>query len=737
MVRDNSGVTNTAHHDFTYSYDPNGNLTGIADSSPGTAIGTYAVSYDGINQVAKVEEQAAGITQHTTTYGYDAAGNLTSRGHDAATSAYTYDLRNLLATETDAQSSSDPSPQVTSFTYTPAGQAAHEVKPNGNTVDDTYFADGLLAHQIEATSAGTTVAEHTYTYNPDGNKAQDVQKLMNADTNTAYLTHTLAYSYDPRDRIAQVTKDGTITESYLHDANDNVTQTSGGTTTTTTYSYDRNRLLTSTAGGFTSGYNYDPFGRLDTITFGGQIYASDTYDGFDHIVQHEQQATGGTDTTSYTYDPLDRRTSQTTGVGTASPTTTGYAYLGLSNDLITETPAGGQVAKSYTYTPGGARLSQTAHNSDGTTTPGYYTYNDHSDVEAVTGSSGGTTATYGYSAYGGSDLSQFTGADKPNTGAGGGSAPPFNVYRYNAMRWDSSTGQYDMGFRNYDPGLNQFLTRDMYDGALADMNLTTDPFTGSRYTFGAGNPITNIEQDGHMLVGSGGSSPQKVVPICPIGMLACFGALGGSFGSGLTEAPPKPQAPPVGGQNPPGSGDMGWLRWLPALAAALAASSDVPPQTNTQDRSRACFTSGEPQGPDYGPLSFSGGATEKGRATWAEACLTTPVKSIPKSPSPDFPGFNEKTMDRAHLLARWFGGRNFRRNRVLLWRNANQQVMRGIENAINADLQAGERVYYFAQPVYALGPTGPGDYQPYMPVAIDVTYGTAGDVETVPVYNNP
>jgi hypothetical protein len=37
----------------------------------------------------------------------------------------------------------------------------------------------------------------------------------------------------------------------------------------------------------------------------------------------------------------------------------------------------------------------------------------------------------------------------------------------------------------------------MYNGALADMALTTDPFTGNRYTFGAGNPITNIELDGH------------------------------------------------------------------------------------------------------------------------------------------------------------------------------------------------------------------------------------------------
>ena len=313
---------------------------------------------------------------------------------------------------------------------------------------------------------------------------------MSAGDNSSYLSHTLAYAYDPRDRIAAVTKDGTLTESYTHDASDNVTaQTVGGATTT--FGYDRNRLLTATTGGATANYNYDPSGRLDTVTAGGQILQSNTYDGFDHIVSHQQQnATGGTDTTTYTYDPLNRQTSQTTG-----GKETDFAYLGLSSDLITESSPGA-LTKSYDYTPGGARLSQTTHNSDGSTANGYYTYNDHSDVEAVTSQSGVTTATYGYTAYGQNDKAQFTGADKA-TATGTSTAQPFNAYRYNAMRWDSTTAQYDMGFRTYDPSLNQFLSRDMYNGALNDTGLTTDPFTGNRYTFGAGNPITNIELDGH------------------------------------------------------------------------------------------------------------------------------------------------------------------------------------------------------------------------------------------------
>jgi len=500
VVRDNSTDTNTAHHSFAYTYDPNSNLTQINDNSAANpAITKYAMTYDGLDRISKVEEDnSAGSAVHTTTYGYDADSNLTSRGHDSASSAYIYDVRNLLTKETDAASANDPSPQVTTFGYNPLGLRSSQGKPNGNTVTYSYFADGLLQHQLESKTGGATAAEHTYTYNPDGVKSSDAQKLMNADSTSSYLTHALSYSYDPRDRITQVQTDGATTESYTHDLTGNVTSQTVSNTQTT-FKYDRDRLLSATTGGSIANYNYDPLGRLDTVNSGATQLQSNTYDGFDNLITHSQlNSSGGTDTTNYTYDPLSRQTSQTVNGGA----TTQFAYLGLSSQLITE--AGGSVPKSYTYTPGGERLSQTS-TTGGTTSTGYYSYNDHSDVEALTGSSGTTTSTYGYTAYGQPIASQFTGADKSNVNPKAGTQPT-SSYRFNAMRWDSGSGQYDMGFRNYDPGLNQFLSRDMYNGALADMSLSTDSFTGNRYIFGAGNPVTNIELDGHMFPGGGGST---------------------------------------------------------------------------------------------------------------------------------------------------------------------------------------------------------------------------------------
>jgi len=114
-------------------------------------------------------------------------------------------------------------------------------------------------------------------------------------------------------------------------------------------------------------------------------------------------------------------------------------------------------------------------------------------VEALV--AGDTRATYGYTAYGKNDTQSFSGIDTPDPQDP--SREPYNVYRFNAKRFDPASGDYDMGFRDYDPGLNRFLTRDRYNGALADLDLGLSPWTMNRYGFAGGNPITLIELDGH------------------------------------------------------------------------------------------------------------------------------------------------------------------------------------------------------------------------------------------------
>ena len=495
LVRDTTGETDTESAAFAYLYDPNGNLSTITDTSPHRRVDSYRVSHTQLNQVEKVEEIRAGAVRNTTRFTYNPNGVLETAVHDRDHTTYGYDARDLVSTVTNAKSATDPAPKVTTFTYTDKGERLREVKGNGNTVDYTYFLDGLLRTQVEQKPGGTLVSQHTNGYDLNGNRTSDAARTMNADNHAAYLDTTATYTYDPRDRVASVTKTGAGagTETYVHDANNNVIQQIVGGVNTT-YHYERNRLLSviNWTAGVISNYNYDPYGRLDTVSSGGQIRERLTYDGFDHLVEHRRTPGG---TTRYSYDPLDRTTTKTTDAGTANEKTTTFNYLGLSKEVLDEEVAG-TVTASYQYSPWGERLSQVKKKPDGSEEAAYYGYNSHTDVETVTDQAGNTKGTYGYTAYGANDEARFTGIDKPQ--ATDPTKEPYNPYRFNAKRWDANSGSYDMGFRDYNPGLNRFISRDLYNGALSDLNLGTNPFTANRYGFGAGNPISNVEYDGHI-----------------------------------------------------------------------------------------------------------------------------------------------------------------------------------------------------------------------------------------------
>jgi hypothetical protein len=107
--------------------------------------------------------------------------------HDDSRATYTYDTRDLLATVTNATLATDPNPKVTTYTYTPRGQTLGEVKGNGNTVDYTYWLDGLPRTQTEKKPSGVLVSSHALDYNPNGHKIRDAARTMNADNHAAYL----------------------------------------------------------------------------------------------------------------------------------------------------------------------------------------------------------------------------------------------------------------------------------------------------------------------------------------------------------------------------------------------------------------------------------------------------------------------------------------------------------------------------------------------------------------------
>jgi RHS repeat-associated protein len=516
-VRDNVGTRDEEQKAFEHFYDQNGNLTRLTDSSSGARADTYDVAYDQLNRATKVDERKGGNVVNSTSFGYDQNSNLLNYKHNQQAADYEYDARDLVSKVTNSQAGNDPKPKTTTFGYDAREMLVSESKSNNNKTSYEHFLDGRLSHQTERKDDGALVNEHRLSYDANGNRTRDESRKMNADNHAETIDRNTSYAYDPRDRVREVTKtkpDGgeDSKETYVNDDNNNVIeQTVGGRTSK--FSYDRNRLVSASSNGSTSQYRYDTFGRLDKLTFAGEPLETYNYDGFDRTAQHKQFGPGGQGgvTTDYRYDPLDRTASQAT-TGTGEDKTTEFTYLGLGQQVIGES-VNGDLRKSYQYSSSGERLSQIKFKEDGTQEDSEYSQNPHSDVEVTTGADGNTQSTYGYTAYGEDQQSEFSGQDSPEGQQPG--QEPHNVYRYNSMRWDASSGNYDMGFRDYDPGINRFTSMDLYNGALADLNLTTDPFTQNRYAFGSGNPVSRIELDGHNWLSDLGHAVLDVAGLVP------------------------------------------------------------------------------------------------------------------------------------------------------------------------------------------------------------------------------
>ncbi|WP_444536582.1 DNRLRE domain-containing protein [Streptomyces sp. BR1] len=497
---------------FTYDYDADGNTVGITDISPNAAFSNYTKTYDHLDRLKQVQETSGSTVVHTIGYDYDADSNVTGQTTDARIDSYTYDPLNRLKQVINQQSLSDPG-LTTGYTYTPVGERATQTKPNGNKVSYGYNLDGTLRSSSEVTGSGTTVDTHQLAYDANNNIVSD-QLTLQRGSGAPPLNRTVNRTYSPNNQVTGVTNDpdGKFNQSYTYDSAGNIVDETANGGPQTFYTYDRGRLIQSDTSG---AYQYDTLGRLTEIANGnftgyvGTAAQKNVYDGYDNILSSSSTRTDPktntptTNTTQYAYDSMNRATSETLNAGSATAQTSKFDYLGTSNVVLDEHGTGYIAAdKVYNYSPTGERLEMTntyTAGGPGATTDNYYTYNSHGDVEALTDTSGSANATYGYTAYGsdadtGDGNTPDSGPDQPTTPPTPTATLPFNAYRFNAARVDVSSSNLNMGARSYDPNINRFLTRDTFNGAGADAGVSA---LGSPYGFAGGNPISNVEMNGH------------------------------------------------------------------------------------------------------------------------------------------------------------------------------------------------------------------------------------------------
>ncbi|MFI6674847.1 LamG-like jellyroll fold domain-containing protein [Kribbella sp. NPDC050469] len=460
---------------------------------PAVADRTWTASYDAAGN--PVSLLSPGGVQRTRTF--DAAGRLakeegTGAEGSTATRDLTYDLVGRVATTSSLDG-------VNTYTYNDRGMLLRADGPSGTSTHG-YDADGLLTQRIDA--AGTadftyiqgraatvtdpvTRALQTLGYNPDGQLTTidygsgrvrtlgyDAYGRLNSDVLKAGSTSvsSITYGYDADNNITSKNTTGVAgagNNTYAYDQLGRLTSwTKGSTTTeygwdaasnrikagTKLASYDeRNRLLNDG----TSTYTYSPRGALLSKVTGTTTEAF-TFDAFDRMIRTADR--------DFTYDALDRPVQ----AGTAR-----MRYDGFSDEVVSD---------------GTQFLGRSA--TDGLLSVGYETTkrlvlsDRHGDViagfdPADTALAAGLPDTRTYDPFGNS--TNATGL-KYRVG-------------YQGDWTDPRSGDVNQGARWYNPTSGTFNSRD---------SISHTPGTASSvlnlYAYGAGNPITRFDPDGHRSV---------------------------------------------------------------------------------------------------------------------------------------------------------------------------------------------------------------------------------------------
>lgn len=458
--------------------------------------------------------------------------------------------RNISESYTYDPSTSDPTPTLDkhhtfTMSYWPSGAISREQTPYGRDEHRYYADDSRITLRTTGASGDPSPTSYTYGYDSDRNRTTDERGT---------------YAYNSRDQLVHWHRDASgqmpeRTSDYTIDGDGQITHrtdayTVAGTasSTDTANTYVGDRLTSSVTSGtgqptVSSAYAYDTFGaqiHITTTTAGSSGPVQETrykFDPFERLTRSwstspVDEGTGQSPSagdTVYCYDGLDRRdrrvklsahdaASFDTGSGGAvdaeqnpcsaaynNATGLDYSYLGLTHDLTREARPDGSVDR-YEYDASGHALARGKQPTTAGALPASRSYEADANGSIVgLDSRSSRIATggdrYHYDPFG--DLETTV----PGTDAESAlsTSARDNALRYEGFYYDSSDHTYDMQARAYRPDIARFLTQDRFEAAAGDIALKADPLTNNPYAFAAGDPIGNIEYNGHYVSDPSGS----------------------------------------------------------------------------------------------------------------------------------------------------------------------------------------------------------------------------------------
>ena len=374
-------------------------------------VADYAYNADGYGTSVTQHVDSNLADNRTTTYSYDWRDRLTSETDaNNDTTSYTYD--NL----GDALTLTDPDQNTTTWSFDPLGQVWKETNQAGASEYFTYDADGNLASQTDYDGRLTTynydglgretteqwwangAAIQTLTYAYDA--AGDLTSASDGSTSYTYTYDPIGRSMSATDNIAGLTP--TIVLSGAYDAAGNLSSLAAAIDGTAdfvnNYQYDSAGEMTQVAQGDVAGGNavasklvnftYNADGQFSTIDryLGGNEVALSTY-GYDGLgrLTSLSYAQGSTALAAYAwqYDLQNEVTQETSVDGTAT-----YSY-DPTGQLTGVQYTGAQAAESYSYDANGNRSASSGYTtgtdnellSDGTYS---YTYDADGNMTSRT-----------------------------------------------------------------------------------------------------------------------------------------------------------------------------------------------------------------------------------------------------------------------------------------------------------------------------------------------------------------
>lgn len=281
-------------HSVSYSYDASGNRTAMSDGT-----GSSSYGYDPFGELTSAENGAS----QSTGYSYDADGDITGITYPLPATAtwattdtvgYGYNHADVLTSVTDFNGN-----QIAITPNADSLPSSLALGSSGDTISYSYDpADNPSA--IALKNSTSTLQSFSYSMAPAGN--------ITKETDTPSSPNTPAvYTYSNKAQVTSMTPGTNSTLSYAFDPSGNLTTLPTGATS----SYDHAGELTSSAlSGATTTYTYNADGQRVSATQGSTTVAAASWNGAGQLTSYNNSAA---DMSAAGYNGDGLRQSATTG----------------------------------------------------------------------------------------------------------------------------------------------------------------------------------------------------------------------------------------------------------------------------------------------------------------------------------------------------------------------------------------------------------------------------------------